>query len=334
MSQKVKLKIQRFDPKKDKNPYFKEYIVNVEGWETILDLVRKVHNEMDGTLAFKMSCNSGVCGACAMRINKRACLACKIMLKDELKKYGEIVVEPLGNLEIEKDLIVDMEPFYKTIKKIEPWIKNKGKVPKEEFRVGEEEIEEAFNAAKCLWCAACFSDCPSRKAEKEYFGPASFVNASRYINDPRDNDSKERIKKVVKGNIWMCAHCEKSTENCPEDIKPTELISILREKSINKGIKHNKGAKHALSINKSILQKGELDEVALLFDTLGMFGLTTYMPIILRMLAKGKKPPIILKKIKNIHELKRLSEIINEKKQKEAKENRKKRIKYKNLEDS
>ncbi|MFC1647466.1 succinate dehydrogenase/fumarate reductase iron-sulfur subunit [Patescibacteria group bacterium] len=296
----AKIKIQRFDPKKDEKPYFKEYEIECNKNFTILDAVICVKENNDATLGFRHSCKAGICGSCAMTVNGRARLTCKTYLIDEMEKFGEVRIAPIGNLKILKDLIVDMEPFYKEMKAVKPWF---DKVC--DAKVRPEHVKKIEKSSECIWCAACFSDCPSREVSNKYLGPAASVLAQRYIDDVRDDKRRERLRAVVEKQLWMCAHCEKSTENCPQNIDPQEVISKLREESIKEGLVRNVGARHAKTITKHVKKYGEIVESRLPLGALGPFKIFKMIPVAVRMILKGKFPPLFIKKIKKWDEMKK-----------------------------
>ena len=113
-------KIFRYNPKKDKEPRFQEYKVEAEPTERILDCLNKIRWEQDPGLSFRMSCAHGVCGSDGMKINGVCTIACQKLVKDYEEKT--FTIEPLGNFPVVKDLIVDMEPFFKKYRDIKPYL--------------------------------------------------------------------------------------------------------------------------------------------------------------------------------------------------------------------
>lgn len=289
----TKIKIQKFDPSKDEKPYFEEYEFDCAKDQTVLELLNSIKEEKDPTLGFRHSCKAGICGSCSMRINGRARLTCKLMADDEVEKFGEIMIQPIGNLKVEKDLIVDMEPFFAEMKAVKPWF---DKVTG--AKVLPKDVAKIEKSSECIWCAACFSDCPSRNTSKGYLGPAASVLAQRYIDDVRDDSKKERLKTLIEKQLWMCAHCEKASENCPQDIEPQEVITRLREKSIKEGLTNNTGARHARTITKHVEKYGEIVESRLPLGALGPIKVLKMLPFALKMLFTGKMPPLFIKKVK------------------------------------
>ncbi len=296
----IKIKIQKFNPEIDEKPYLKEYKIKYNENMTVLDAIIFIKEYHDFDLGFRHSCKAGICGSCSMVVNGRARLTCKTFIKDEVNEFGQILVKPIGNLRVVKDLIVDMEPFYKEMKAVKPWF--------DEIRdveVFPDDVKKIEKSSECIWCAACFSDCPSRDASSKYLGPAASVLAQRYIDDIRENKKRERLKQLVERQLWMCAHCEKASENCPQDIEPQDVISHLRESSIKEGITNNDGARHAKTIYNSVRKKGEIEEFKLPLGTWGPFRAIKMVPLAIKMLLKGKFPPLFIKKVKKWDEMKK-----------------------------
>ena len=107
----VRLKIRRFNPESDTEPHWELYEVACLPTDRLLDALHQVKWEIDGTLTFRRSCAHGICGSDAMRINGRNRLACKTLIRD-LSPEHEITVEAIKGLPLEKDLVVDMKPFF------------------------------------------------------------------------------------------------------------------------------------------------------------------------------------------------------------------------------
>ena len=116
----VTFKIRRFIPEFDEEPHWEEYVVSAYPTDRVLDALMKIKGEQDGTLTFRRSCGHGICGSDAMRINGRNRLACKTLIKD--LGTGEITVEAIKGLPLEKDLVVYMEPFFAAYRAVKPFL--------------------------------------------------------------------------------------------------------------------------------------------------------------------------------------------------------------------
>ena len=225
----VNLKILRFDPEKDSKPHFERYSMDVEPTERILDLLEHVRGYQDGTLAYRRSCAHGVCGSDAMRINGRNRLACKILVRD--LKTADVTIEPLLGLRVIKDLIVDMDPFFRRYEEVMPYLVNDEPLPADgKERLQSPAEQERFEeSTRCILCAACTTSCPTFWADNTYVGPAAIVNAHRFIFDSRDRAAAERLKILSeRSGVWGCRTAFNCTEACPRDIKVTEAIAEVK----------------------------------------------------------------------------------------------------------
>jgi len=223
---KVTCKIQRFDPEKDKKPYFKEYQVELEPTDRVLDALNLIKWYQDGTLSYRRSCAHGICGSDAMEINGVNRLACKVLIKD----IGtNITIKPLRGLKVIKDLIVDMEPFFEKYRSIKPYLINDDPLPTRERLQSPEDRERFDDTTKCILCASCTSSCPSFWWNSHYLGPSALVQAHRFIFDSRDKGGNERLEIINERNgIWRCRTIFNCVDACPREIKITKAIEEIK----------------------------------------------------------------------------------------------------------
>jgi len=231
----AKLRIRRFNPETDKKPWWGEYTLeDVLRTDSVLDLLHRVKWEQDGTLTLRRSCAHGVCGSDAMRINGANSLACKTLVSTLAGKNSETIkiqVEPILGMKVEKDLLVDMEPFFDHYRSVLPYFINESAVPAD----GRERLQSPEDRArfddttKCILCAACTSSCPSFWADGRYVGPAAIVQAHRFIFDSRDEGHDERLDVLADTfGVWRCRTIFNCTNACPREIKVTEAIAEVK----------------------------------------------------------------------------------------------------------
>jgi succinate dehydrogenase / fumarate reductase, iron-sulfur subunit len=228
----VTLKIFRYNPEVDKKFHYETYTIEADETERILDLLEYVKGYHDGTLSFRRSCAHGVCGSDAMRINGKNMLACKALVRDV---GTAITVEPLLGLKVEKDLIVDMEPFFDNYKKVLPYFINNSPLPADgrERRQSPEERARFDDTTKCILCAACTTSCPSYWGSDDYLGPAALVAAHRFIYDSRDEAAAERMQIISEtSGLARCHTIFNCTMACPRDIQITKAIGELKMTSL------------------------------------------------------------------------------------------------------
>lgn len=218
--------VQRFDPSKDEKPYWGEYTVEVEESGRVLDALHYIKWYIDGSLALRRSCAHGICGSDAMMINGKNRLACKVLCRD---LDQPIKVEPLQGLKVEKDLIVDMEPFFAGYAAVKPWLINNSVEPVTERRQSPEDRDRFEDTTKCILCAACTTSCPVFWGDVEYIGPAAIVNAHRFIYDSRDEGANERLEILSsREGAYRCRTTFNCTDACPRGIKVTEAIQEVK----------------------------------------------------------------------------------------------------------
>ena len=228
----VTLKIARFDPE---NP---DRFADSGGWQSfrvpclpsdrLLNLLIYVKSYLDGTLTFRRSCAHGVCGSDAMRINGRNRLACKTLVKD-LDISKPITVEAIKGLPLEKDLVVDMEPFFDAYRAVKPYLMTTGNPPTRERIQSPTDRERYDDTTKCILCACCTTSCPVFWNEGSYFGPAAIVNAHRFIFDSRDEGAAERLEILNEiDGVWRCRTTFNCTEACPRGIEVTKAIQEVK----------------------------------------------------------------------------------------------------------
>ncbi|WP_149360677.1 succinate dehydrogenase iron-sulfur subunit [Lolliginicoccus suaedae] len=228
----VTLKIRRFNPENPDAQGFEEFEVPALPSDRLLNLLHHVKWYLDGSLTFRRSCAHGVCGSDAMRINGVNRLACKILMKDLLSKDGKpitITVEPIRGLPVEKDLIVDMEPFFDAFRAVKPFLIANGQEPTRERIQSQEDRARFDDTTKCILCACCTTSCPVFWHDGSYFGPAAIVNAHRFIFDSRDEGAAERLEILNDmDGVWRCRTTFNCTDACPRGIQVTKAIQEVK----------------------------------------------------------------------------------------------------------
>jgi succinate dehydrogenase / fumarate reductase iron-sulfur subunit len=239
----VTLRIFRYNPDVDARPSYREYTVQADPTDRVLDALMTVKGYQDGTLTFRRSCAHGVCGSDAMRINGVNRLACKVLIKDVGEK---VTIEPLMGFKVIKDMVVDMEGFFAQYRSVLPFLVTDAAVPADgrERRQSVEDRERFDDTTKCILCAACTTSCPSFWADENFVGPAAIVNAHRFIFDSRDEADGERLDILNdREGVWRCRTIFNCTEACPREIRITKAIGEVK-KAILKGSARDTPIRH------------------------------------------------------------------------------------------
>ena len=154
-----KVNIYRWDPSTDENPRIDTYEVDMDNCPSkVLDVLNKIKNEIDPTLAYRRSCAHGVCGSCAMNMGGKNGLACT---KPHAEINGDLNIYPLPHLKVKKDLIGDLDGLYKQYQSIEPWLKSNSNSSTQEIIQSKEDRAKLDGAYECIMCACCSTSCPS-----------------------------------------------------------------------------------------------------------------------------------------------------------------------------
>jgi succinate dehydrogenase / fumarate reductase iron-sulfur subunit len=276
------LRIRRYTPESGDAAHWEDFPVELDGHRSVLDGILQARDRIDGSIGIRCSCRAAICGSCGVRINGKPGLACHTHLDEAAKNaFGEgwnppdegqttpvITVEPMGNMPVLKDLIVDMDAVHwKKIQRVTPWLLPEGEAPEREYVVPAESMIDVTQTMACIQCGACVSDCLSMEVDPLFIGPAALAKAYRFVGDPRDGQQYERLKDLSEDphGIYDCTHCFNCIEACPKGVAPMSQIMRLRRIAGNDHhiVDRNNGHRHedafvGLVRNSGILHEAEL----------------------------------------------------------------------------
>ena len=223
------VRIYRYNPEDSENPRLDTFFVDLDKCgPMILDALIKIKNEIDPTLTFRRSCREGICGSCSMNIGGVNTLAC---LKGMKEFKGPINIYPLPHLPVIKDLVPDLNQFYKQHASIKPWLETFTDEPNEEWLQSEEDRKELDGLYECVMCACCSTSCPSYwwNGDK-YLGPAALLHAYRWIIDSRDQDRKARLDELNDSfKLYRCHTIMNCAKACPKGLNPAKAIAEIKK---------------------------------------------------------------------------------------------------------
>ncbi|MDT3778342.1 succinate dehydrogenase iron-sulfur subunit [Nitrospira sp. MA-1] len=291
------LRIRRFNPEHDHpSSYYQEYDLEIDPSDSVLDGLIKIRETIDDSLTLRCSCRGAICGSCGMRINGHATLACKTKMISMASEGETIQVEPMNNMPVIKDLVTDMAPFWAKIRQIQPWLQPQGLPPTAEYTASPESMNHLSGVMSCIMCGVCVSDCTVLEVDKTFVGPAALAKAYRFVADPRDAATSQRLNFLNQpSGMWDCTRCMECIQVCPKGVGPMDRIMALRAKGLAKKVPSTCGSRHAEVFTDIIKHKGILDEPMLAIRTFGLKNigrLLAMIPMVLQSLLKGKVPPL------------------------------------------
>jgi succinate dehydrogenase / fumarate reductase iron-sulfur subunit len=309
--QEFSFRVRRYDPESGEAPYWDEHTVELEPHRSVLEAILQAKDRFDGSIGIRCSCRQAICGSCGVRVNGEPALACHTHLDAALKGAvdGVIEIEPMGNMPVIKDLIVDMDAVHwKKVQRVTPWLIPKQPVPEREYLVPHENMVDITQSMACIQCGACVSDCLAMEVDPGFIGPAALAKAYRFVGDPRDDEQFERLNDLAQDpeGIFDCTHCFKCVEACPKDVNPMGQIMRLRRIATNDQhiVDVNNGERHEAAFTTLVKDNGLLWEAELLPRSYGgnsWFGkfappagkeLLSSLPAIVKALVRGKVTPM------------------------------------------
>lgn len=229
----ITFKVKRWNPHNGRF-FVSTYNVPVVEGMTVLDALMYIKENLDATLSFRGNCRMAACGTCAIIINGVEGLACATQVLH--LKADVITLEPLKNLPLVRDLVVDHTPFFEKQAMIKPYLIRKGFEeeywdPIREYHQTPKELEDYIQFAYCITCASCYSACPTAGTNVRYLGPQALMNAYRFIADSRDEGLFERLAAVdTPDGCWGCHLAGSCSKVCPKGCDPALAIQLLRRK--------------------------------------------------------------------------------------------------------
>jgi succinate dehydrogenase / fumarate reductase iron-sulfur subunit len=225
----------RYDAAEGGQPWFQTYELAAVKGMSVLQALHEIQDHQDPSLAFRSVCRGAVCGSCAMSINGRLDLACRVQLDGSPSR--RLVIEPLPNFEIIRDLVVDMTPFWEKYEQVRPWL-HAAQSESRENRMSEKQRDRIDQYVNCILCGLCYGACPVMKRNPDFSGPSALAKLERFLADSRDHrDGLVLEQQNTQQGLWGCHTIRRCMEVCPKDVRPTDGISGGRRKLLSRAFK-------------------------------------------------------------------------------------------------
>jgi heterodisulfide reductase subunit C len=232
----------------------------------------------------------------------------------DIAQSGHVpVISAMGNLPIVKDLVVDMDPFWQKFKAMKPYLQPGFERPGDgrEYRISQERMNVVHKESLCINCGCCVSECNAMESDPEFLGPQALAKGMRFVGDPRDAATIERLEQYSGENgIWECTRCFFCNERCPKGVDPRDAIAKLGAEAIGSGIDRDMGAKHAKWFVRSSETTGWLRETELVPRTQGVVSTVKQMKFAMSLMRHNKAglafPPHVARDVDEARKLRQL----------------------------
>lgn len=230
------ISIYRYNPETDKEPYMKDYTLDLGGKDVMVLNVLEMLKEQDPTLSFRRSCREGVCGSDGMNINGKNGLACITPISEALRGKKKLIIRPLPGMPVIRDLVVDLSLFYKQYEKIKPFVINDTPAPAIERLQSPEDRAKLDGLYECILCACCSTACPSFWWNPDRFiGPSGLLQAYRFLVDTRDTATDERLDDLDDAfSVFRCHGIQNCVAVCPKGLNPSKAIGNIKSMLISR----------------------------------------------------------------------------------------------------
>lgn len=218
------LAVARFDPASGGAPHEERWSSATIGHLTVLEALEAMREATGGELAFRRSCRSGICGACAMMVEGRAVLACEVRVAAVAGADGSVRVAPLRGFPVLRDLVVDLDPFFATIGRATPWLVGRAGY---DGRMSQAATEALREVSSCVLCGVCEAAMRPAHGVWNQLGPAAMAKLYRFAADPRDAAGAARAAVAVDGGLADLPL--DPPEVCPKSVRFGPVFAGLRD---------------------------------------------------------------------------------------------------------
>ena len=213
----------------------RDYRVQVEDGEVVLDAIHRVQATQAGDLAVRWNCKAGKCGSCSAEVNGRPMLMCMTRLS-VFEPGAPITVTPLRTFPVVRDLVTDVSFNYEMAKRV-PAFAPRPREADGTYRMQQRDIDRVQEFHKCIECFLCQDVCHVIRDHEEnkpsFAGPRMFIRYAELEMHPLDTTDRRQLLRDQMG-LGLCNITKCCTEVCPEQIKITDNAIIpLKERVVD-----------------------------------------------------------------------------------------------------
>jgi len=235
----ITLKVSRYDPD-SKKLWVQDYQLEVGRILRFTDVLRKINNEIDPSLAWNSSCEHAQCGTCAVKVNGKPLLACELLVENAVTYFGTTIfeVEPITIAPVVRDLVVDLEQAYERVNRVKPYIIKPAQNPNpdNEYQIEPQDLERYVDATRCINCFCCATACIS--TQRGFLGPNAVMASIVRLMDLREQAKEERLKILYsEEGIYRCHTSKACSFVCPKEIDVAHFIALAKEGRFKSGLR-------------------------------------------------------------------------------------------------
>lgn len=303
----VSAKIFRYDPSEDAAPRYETFKIPFESEMRVLDVLDYAAENCGVGIGYRWFCGVKRCGMCGVTVNGKPVLACWE------KATPSMVIEPLANMPVIRDLVVDRSAFERVTLDMEPCLERK--TPYETFPepLTHTDVQDAFKLMTCIECYVCTAACPVLKDadHREFAGPASLVQLAKVALHPKDEG--DRVALALKGDIYACVSCYECSNACPVGINVLEDAIEKLKRQCAAQPASNPEARHSQVFSDVIRQFGRIHPPTLMRRAKGLLASIPQAFLALTMYRKGKIQ-IFPQSVSGVDEIRKLFDIVEKNK--------------------
>jgi len=165
-----------------------------------------------------------------MQINGTEKLACRTSIRKELERHGRISIEPLPNLPVIKDLVVDRHAFDRIIEAGGyVSVKTGGAPDGNAIPIPKTNVDRAMDAAVCIGCGACVAACKNASAMLFVASKVSHLSLLPQGRVERERRVLAMVRAMDDAGFGGCTVTGSCEAVCPKNIRIDVIARMNRE---------------------------------------------------------------------------------------------------------
>lgn len=284
---RISARIFRFDPASDAEPRYEAVEVPHQPQMRVLDVLDYAVEECGLGIGYRYFCGVKRCGMCGVNVNGKPVLACWE------EATPDMVIEPLGNMPVIRDLTVDRSAFERATIDLEPRLVRKTPYTSFPEAYTHRDVAATFPLMNCIECYVCSSTCPavsgpagprSGEGRRDFVGPGTLVQIAKVALHPKDELDRSAL--LEQASIDHCMSCYRCEQVCPVGIPIVSHAIMPLRSAAAKGPAGT--ARFPLDFAANVRAHVDIHSASLFVRARGWLRALASLPMLLGMLVRGK----------------------------------------------